>query len=230
MQPGLRLLGDAGEDIGKPGLGVGVVELRGADQGVHHGRPLAAAIGAGEEPGFASETDAAKRPLRGIVREADLTVVEEAGEALPAFQHVVHRLGHGGVPREPGTLGAHPVFELRDERRAPLPAHREAPLGGLAVDHALDIEQRVDAPHSLQRQRRDRRRTLAAPLAGRNVGEFIKLASPVCPTERFRDGPRRSAGLVEPPVAGVGVGLQDPCEAPKMLDRVIARTVSGVAE
>ena len=32
VQSGLRLLGDAGEDIGEPGLGVDVVELGGADE------------------------------------------------------------------------------------------------------------------------------------------------------------------------------------------------------
>ena len=63
MQAGLRHLGDAGEDVGEPGLGVDVVELRGADERVHRRRPLAAAIGAREEPGLASERDAAKRAL-----------------------------------------------------------------------------------------------------------------------------------------------------------------------
>ena len=52
VQPGLRLLGDAGEDVGEPGLGIDAVELGGADEGVHHRRPLAAAIGAREEPGL----------------------------------------------------------------------------------------------------------------------------------------------------------------------------------
>ena len=50
VQSGLRLLGDAGEDVGEPNLGGDVVELGGADEAVHHRRPLAAAIGAGEEP------------------------------------------------------------------------------------------------------------------------------------------------------------------------------------
>ena len=50
VQPGLQLLGDAGEDIGEPGLGVDVVEFGGADQSVHHSSPRAAAIGAREEP------------------------------------------------------------------------------------------------------------------------------------------------------------------------------------
>ena len=50
VQSGLRLLGDAVKDVGQPGLGVDTVELGGADEGVHHRRPLAAAIGAREEP------------------------------------------------------------------------------------------------------------------------------------------------------------------------------------
>ena len=59
VQPRLRHLGDAGEDVGEPGLRVDVVELGGADQRVHHRCSLAAAIGAGEQPGLASETDRA---------------------------------------------------------------------------------------------------------------------------------------------------------------------------
>ena len=93
-------------------------------------------------------------------------IVEEAGEAVPALQHVVHCHGHGGVAREPAALGAHPVFELRDDRRAPFPAHGKTPLGTLAVDLALDIEQRVDPRDRLQRQRRHRRCALAPSLAG----------------------------------------------------------------
>ena len=50
VQPRLRQVGEAVEDVGEPGLGVDVVELRGADEGVHHRRPLPAAIRAREEP------------------------------------------------------------------------------------------------------------------------------------------------------------------------------------
>ena len=42
-------VGDAGEDIGKPGLRVDVVELGGDDEGVHRRGALAAAVGAGEQ-------------------------------------------------------------------------------------------------------------------------------------------------------------------------------------
>ena len=97
IEPGLRLLGDAGEDVGEPGLGVDVVELGGADQRVHRRCSLAAAIGAREQPGLASETERPERALGGVIGETDAAVVEEAGEAVPALQHVVHRLGHGGV-------------------------------------------------------------------------------------------------------------------------------------
>ena len=51
----------------------------------------------------------------------------------------------------------------------------------LAVDRALDIEQRVDPRHRLQRQPRDRRRPLAAPFGRRDVGELVELPLPVRP-------------------------------------------------
>lgn len=65
-QTGLRYLGDAGKDVGEPGLGIDAVELRGADEGVHHRRPLAAGIGAAEQPRLASECNAAKGALGGV--------------------------------------------------------------------------------------------------------------------------------------------------------------------
>jgi hypothetical protein len=42
--------GDALEHIGEPGLGIEVVELGGADQGIHDRSAQAAAIGADEQP------------------------------------------------------------------------------------------------------------------------------------------------------------------------------------
>ena len=42
------MTGDAGEDVGQPGLGIDVVELGGDDEAVHEGGTVAAAIGAGE--------------------------------------------------------------------------------------------------------------------------------------------------------------------------------------
>ena len=146
----LRQLGDVVEDVGEPSPAGDVVELRGAHEGVHHHRPLAAAIGAGEEQGPPTERDATQRLLGGVVPGAD-ALAEESGEAVPTLQHIIHCLGHGSVAREPGALGAHPAIELCDKPSAPLPPHDEATGGGLAADRALDIEQCVDLRHSFHR-------------------------------------------------------------------------------
>ena len=50
MQAGLWGVGDPSQDIGQPGLRIDIVQLGGDDQAVHQGRPVAAAIGAGEQP------------------------------------------------------------------------------------------------------------------------------------------------------------------------------------
>ena len=44
----LRCLGDAGEHVGEPDLGIDIVELGGAGQGVHGGRAHAAAVRSGD--------------------------------------------------------------------------------------------------------------------------------------------------------------------------------------
>ena len=54
-----RMIGDAGEHVGEPGLRIDVVEPCGLDQGVHDGGTLAAAIGAGEQPRLAAERNLA---------------------------------------------------------------------------------------------------------------------------------------------------------------------------
>lgn len=81
-QPGLRQVSDAGEDFGKPGLRVDVVHLGGDDLGVHQRRTLAAAVGSGGQPRLASESDAAQRPLGGVVGQADPSVVVEPGKLV----------------------------------------------------------------------------------------------------------------------------------------------------
>ena len=66
---------DPREHVGEPGLWVDVVEARGLDQCVHHSGALAAAIGAGEQPGLAAERNAAQRPLGRVVGQTDSAVV-----------------------------------------------------------------------------------------------------------------------------------------------------------
>ncbi len=54
-----RVIGDAGQDVGEPGLRIDIVKLRGDDQAVQEGGAKAAAIGAGEQPGFSAESQSA---------------------------------------------------------------------------------------------------------------------------------------------------------------------------
>ena len=49
------MLGDAGENVGEPGLRINIVHLGRDDQAVHHRGPLAATIRAAEQPGFSAE-------------------------------------------------------------------------------------------------------------------------------------------------------------------------------
>lgn len=81
---------DPRQDIGEPSARVNIVELGGGDQGVDGGRTLAAAVRSHEQPGLAADGDAAQGAFGGVVRQVNPAVAEEAGEAFPAGQHVVH--------------------------------------------------------------------------------------------------------------------------------------------
>jgi hypothetical protein len=112
---------------------------------------VAAALGAGEEPCLSAKCDAAQSAFGRVVAQASATVAEEPGEAVPALEHVVHGLGDRGVARQARALSAQPLLEIGDERRGIPLARGAACLGIGAVDDALQVEDRVDAPHRLQR-------------------------------------------------------------------------------
>src|SRR5918994_3914788 len=136
--------------------------------------------------------------------------------AKPASKHVVDRLGHGGRARQAGALVAQPDLKLGHQGGALISAHLETLNGGAAVDEALDLEQSVDAPHGLKRDRRDHDGVLAAPRIGSDVGELEELPACMRPTECWRDRALRTAGVVKPVVAAVSIGLQDAAEAAKV--------------
>jgi hypothetical protein len=72
------------------------------------------------------------------------------------------------------------LLEVGDERRGIPLARGAACLGIGAVDAALQVEDRVDAPHRLECDGRDRRRVLSSARARGDVGEFenLRLAYP----------------------------------------------------
>jgi hypothetical protein len=76
------------------------------------------------------------------------------------------------------------------------PAHPLTLLGALAIDAALDIEQRVDALDRFERDGRDRGRFLAAPGISRDVCQLEELPSRMGPTECGGDRPLRARRVV----------------------------------
>jgi len=79
IDPGCRMVGDASEHVGEPGLRIDAIELGGGDQGVDRRCPLATAVGADEQPRAAPECNPAQRPLGGVIAQADAAVVEKSG-------------------------------------------------------------------------------------------------------------------------------------------------------
>ena len=59
---------DPGEHVGKPGAWIDVVQLRRNDERVHRRGPLAAPVGACEQPCLAAERHTAQRAFSGVVQ------------------------------------------------------------------------------------------------------------------------------------------------------------------
>ena len=72
----LRRPGDSVEDVGEPGLRIDIVELGGADEGVHRRRPHAAAVGAGEQPRLPAQSAAVSTSPEGRPRKLKLAPVK----------------------------------------------------------------------------------------------------------------------------------------------------------
>src|SRR3984893_19363014 len=67
MQTGGGKIGDTGEDVGEPDLGIDVVEATGRDHRQHDGGTIGAALAAGEGPVAPSQGDAPQGALSTIV-------------------------------------------------------------------------------------------------------------------------------------------------------------------
>src|SRR5882724_10023546 len=132
---------------------------------------------------MATDSDAAQRPLGGVVGQAQAAVVEEADETIPAVEAVGDRLGDLTVARELGVLFAQPRSQRFDPRSAALLAHAPALVRRLAVDVALDGEQRIDTGDRLDRERR-----LVEPC------KVEELASRMGPTRHLDDRSGPAAG------------------------------------
>ena len=128
---------------------------------------------------------------------------------------------------------AHIGLEIVDQRPAQVSSNRQALLGALAVDGALDLEQRVDAAHDLDCDRRQRDFLFARGLAPGvllEIGHGEERAPRMDPTRRLPDRARLSARQIELVVAVIGVGLQDAGISRQMRLRMLAPAIARVVE
>lgn len=213
------MVGDTGQHVGEPGAGIDVVQLGGGDERIHRRGAFAAAIAAGEHPCLSAKRHAAQLPLGCVVRQADPAVSQEAAEGVPAGQHVVHRLGHLGMTGHPGALLAHPGLEFGDEGCDLLLPQGQALLGRQALDGALGRKDRVDPPHRLGGQR-----------GTGDLGKLEQLAPAMRPAGGLGDRAGLAAWRVEFVEPGIGIGLQDALVAGQVALRMLAGTVTRVAE
>ena len=85
------MIGDTGQDVGEPRLGIDVVEATSRDYRQHDCGTIGTTLAAGEGLVAPSQGDASQCAFSAIVGQADPAVVEEAGEAVPGPEHVIHR-------------------------------------------------------------------------------------------------------------------------------------------
>ena len=135
-------------------LGSTFVEATSRDHCQHDGGTVGATLAAGEGPVAPSHSDASQCALGAIVGRADPAVVE-AGEVVPAPEHVVDWLQDLGGAREGFALAQQPGVHVLKKRLALFLAHDVPLVGATAVDGALDLEHRIEASDRLQRDRRD---------------------------------------------------------------------------
>lgn len=87
------VIGDSTEHVCEPKLWIDIIELGGLDQCVHGRGALATTLGAGEEPGFAAQCNAAQRALcRILLRQMrpcliDLFTPQECGNFFAAASY-----------------------------------------------------------------------------------------------------------------------------------------------
>ena len=226
MQTRCGKIGDMGEDVGEPGLGIDVVEATGGDHRQHDGGTVGATLAAGEGPVAPSQCDTSQCALSTIVGQADPAIVEEAGEVVPAPEHVIHGLQDRGGAREGLALAEQPDVHVLEKRPALFLAHRAPLVRAAAVDGALDLEQRIEASDRLQRDRGDGFALLAFPGVFLDVGQLEEASPRMGQAKRRCDRQYLLERIEQWLEAVVAIGLQDTGEGGQMLLGMLASSVA----
>ncbi len=219
-------IGNTGEDVGEPGLGIDVVEATGRNHRQHDGAAVSATLAAGEGPVAPSQSDASQGALSAIVGQADPAIVEETGEVVPAPEHVIHRLQDRGGAREGFALTQQPGMHVLEKRLALFLAHDAPFVGAAAVDGALDLEQCIQAPDRLQRDRGDGFAPRAIPGIFLDVGQLEEAPPRMGEAKRRRNRQLLPLRVEQRFEATVAVALQDTGEGGQMLLGVLASSIA----
>ena len=120
MQARRGKIGDPDQDLGEPGLGIKVVEAIGRDHRQHDGGTVGATLATSE--GLVAPSPRQCLSMRAQrIRQADLAIVEEAGEVVPPPEHVIHKLQDLGGAREGFALSQQSGVHILEKRLAPFP-------------------------------------------------------------------------------------------------------------
>ena len=149
-----RMVLQASEDIGEPGVRIDVVDPGGVDQRIDRGSAAATFIRACEGPVVATDSNWPDLPLGGIVGHAQPPIVEEARQRRPSGQAIGAGFADVALSGELCALLAQPGLERNHKRTTAFIAHTKSLLCGQAIDLALDGKQLVDAFDGLDRDRR----------------------------------------------------------------------------
>jgi hypothetical protein len=133
-----RVIGDAGEDVTQVGFGVDAVQFAGFDQAVDDGCAVATGIGAGEEPVFPAEGDAAQGVFSAVVVDLQAAVLGITGQRRPVGRGVADRLGEAALGRQPGELRLEPNPQGNEPGLGLLLPDVSPSVGWKAADCLLD--------------------------------------------------------------------------------------------
>ncbi len=146
------------------------------------------------------------------------------------LEEIVDRLGDGVVLGHGRPLCTEPFLQAGGQRRGKLLPCSQARFGAEAVDPALNIEERIDPLHRLQRDRRYLVSGFALPHIPRDVCEFEELPPRMRPAERARHRGRLPVLSVEIIIPAIGVRLQDAGPSLQVFIRMPHLPVGGEAE
>ena len=203
---------DLREDVGHIGLRIDAIEFAGFDERRDDRPVLCAAVGAGEERIFAIEGNGSDGAFDDIGVDLDPSVIDEAGEAVPARERVADRFGKLGLLADQREFFAQPGFERVDDW-AGFVQSRRTPFVCVASANVF-----------FNGVKRDARQRLLGDRCLAGGGEVIEAPADV----RSAEGERHAVFLRQRAIAGVAIDLHDAAEPRKMRERLLGFSVLRV--